>query len=250
VILDKPLTALRHRLSSPDVDKALVVSGVIGGLVFIAGMVGAAGIYDAVADADGISGLDKPALSWAVSVRSPVLDAWVTGFTDLGRTLPMVLIAGSLTLALFLRYRRRTVWVLMVVAATGSISFTVAGKALVGRSRPALETAVPPFEESFSFPSGHALNSTVVAGMLAHLVCVLASRRWLRVLAVVTASAWALGMGLSRVYLGHHWLTDVMFAWLFGLGWLALLVTVHRVLLRLREDPGARPSPISLRRGD
>ncbi len=249
-MFDRPLAALRKRFGRPDVDRALVVSGLVGGVVFIGLMVGAAGIYDAVSDADGISGLDKPVLDWAMSVRSPALDLWVTGFTNLGRTLPMVLIAGSLTIALFVRYRRRTAWVLMVVAAAGSISFTLAGKALVGRSRPALEAAVPPFEESFSFPSGHALNSTVVAGMLAYLVCTLSARRCLRVLAVVAASAWVLGIGLSRVYLGHHWLTDVMFAWLFGLGWLALLVTVHRVLLRLRKDAGAHPAPISLRRRD
>jgi undecaprenyl-diphosphatase len=250
VIFDKPLAALRERLGRPDVDKALLLTGLIGGAVFIAMMVGAAGIYDAVSEADGISGLDKPALDWAIGLRTPTVDLWVTAFTNLGQTLPMIIIAGFLTIALFVRYRRRTIWVLMLVAAAGSVSFTLVGKALIGRSRPALEFAVPPYEESFSFPSGHALNSTVVAGMLAYLVCVLSARRWLRVLAVVTASAWAVAMGLSRVFLGHHWLTDVMFAWLLGLGWLALLVTVHRVLLRLREDAGSRPSPISLGGGD
>jgi undecaprenyl-diphosphatase len=109
---------------------------------------------------------------------------------------------------------------------------------------------VPPYEDSFSFPSGHTLNSTVIAGMLAYLVCALSARRWLRVLSVVAASMWAVGMGLSRVYPGHHWLTDVAFAWLLGLGWLALLITVHRVLVRLRDDARPRPAPISLRRGD
>ena len=86
--------------------------------------------------------------------------------------------------------------------------------------------------------------------MLAYLVCALSARRWLRVLSVVTASLWAVGMGLSRVYLGLHWLTDVAFAWLLGLGWLALLITVHRALVRLRDDARPEPASISLHRGD
>lgn len=128
----------------PNVHAALVLTGIVGGVVFAGLMIASTGIYDAVSDADGISGLDKPVLDWAIGQRSPVLDLWVTAFTNLGQTLPMVLIAGSLTIALFLRYRRRTVWVLMCVAAAGSISFTLVGKALVGRSRPSLEYAVPP----------------------------------------------------------------------------------------------------------
>jgi undecaprenyl-diphosphatase len=158
----------------------------------------------------------------------------VTAFTNLGRTLPMVVVAGLLTLALFLTVRRRTIWVLMLGAAAGSVTFTLVGKAIVGRSRPPIEQAVPPYEDSFSFPSGHALNSTVVAGMLAYLVVWLAARALVRWLAVAAALLWAVAMGLSRVFLGHHWLTDVMFAWLFGLAWLALLITVHRLLLARR----------------
>jgi undecaprenyl-diphosphatase len=110
---------LRERVGRPDVEKALLVTGLLGGAVFIALMVGATAIYDAVSESDGISGLDKPILNWAISVRTPTRDLWVTAFTNLGRTLPMVLIAGMLTLSLFLRYRRRTIWVLMGVAAAG-----------------------------------------------------------------------------------------------------------------------------------
>ena len=225
-------TGTLARVRTVPATTALVVTGVVGGVVFVVLMLGAASVYDAVTEADGVAGLDRPVLDWAMGVRTPLADVVVTAFTNLGSTLPMVTIGGSLMLALYLTFRRRTIVVLMLVAAVGGVTFTIVGKALVGRSRPPLADAVPPYEDSFSFPSGHTLNSTVVAGMLAYLVVWLAPRLWMRVAAVLGATLWALAMGLSRVFLGHHWLTDVIFAWLFGLGWLALLITVHRLLLR------------------
>ncbi|PKQ23859.1 MAG: hypothetical protein CVT65_06020 [Actinobacteria bacterium HGW-Actinobacteria-5] len=225
-------TGTLARVRAVPATTALVVTGVVGGVVFVALMLGAASVYDAVTEAEGVAGLDRPVLDWAMGVRTPLADVVVTAFTNLGTTLPMVTIGGSLMLALYLTFRRRTIVVLMLVAAAGGVTFTIVGKALVGRSRPPLADAVPPYEDSFSFPSGHTLNSTVVAGMLAYLVVWLAPRVWMRVAAVLGATLWALAMGLSRVFLGHHWLTDVVFAWLFGLGWLALLITVHRLLLR------------------
>lgn len=224
--------------------RALALTGVVGGGAFVALMVAAERIYDAVTQEDGVAGLDRPVLEAAIALRTPVSEAWVTAFTNLGRTVPMVVMGVVLTTVLFLRYRRRTIWVLMLVASAGGVLFTLVGKTLVGRNRPDPVFAVPPYEDSFSFPSGHTLNSTVVAGMLAYLVVWLAARTWSRVLAVAAATAWAVAMGLSRVFLGHHWLTDVMFAWLLGLGWLALLVTVHRVVLDRRgRDRHALDAP-------
>ena len=51
---------------------------------------------------------------------------------------------------------------------------------------------------------------------------------------VALAACWIVAMGLSRVYLGHHWVTDVAVGWTLGSAWLAFLITTHRVGPRLR----------------
>jgi undecaprenyl-diphosphatase len=129
------------------------------------------------------------------------------------------------------RWRSVTPVILMIIAVAGSLTFTQVGKAVVRRVRPPLTDAIPPYEYAFSFPSGHALNSTVIAGMVAYLVARRLTSRIGRAFCVIVAALWAIAMGLSRVFLGHHWLTDVMFAWLIGLAWLALLITAHRIFL-------------------
>jgi undecaprenyl-diphosphatase len=147
----------------------------------------------------------------------------------------MTIIAGCATALMVWRWRSRTPLVLMGIAVAGSLTMTVVGKAAVGRARPPRVDAVPPFESSFSFPSGHALNSTVIAGMIAYLVVRRLESRLARVAAIAAAGLWAVSIGLSRVFLGHHWLTDVMFGWVIGLAWLSIVITAHRLFLTVRK---------------
>jgi len=227
------------RPKRPGPNTSLALIGAVGMVNFSLLVMAGDRVYDAVTEAEGIAGLDRPVLNWMIAHRTPELNAAITAFTNLGRTAPMVLMALLLCGLLYWRYREISIWVLMIIAAVGSVTFTLVGKAAVGRARPPVTDAVPPYETSFSFPSGHTLNSTVIAGMLAYLTFWLAKRLWVRVLAIIAAVAWAVAMGLSRIYLGHHWLTDVVFAWLLGMAWLALLITAHQLLLRF---PFARPS--------
>jgi undecaprenyl-diphosphatase len=113
---------------------------------------------------------------------------------------------------------------------------TVVGKAVVGRVRPALADAVPPYELSASFPSGHTLNSVAIAGVVAYLLVRRQQHAWSRIVTLACAAGFAVAMGLSRIYLGHHWLTDVLVAWALGLGWLTVVITAHRLLLTLRKN--------------
>lgn len=224
---------------------ALVLVLVVGGGLAIAGTAATAEIYEAVSDEDGIAALDQPALDAAVSLRTPALEEAVTAYTDIGGPVLMPIVASVVTLSIAWWWRRWTPLVLMLFATAGSLLMTRVGKDVVGRTRPPLDAAVPPYEESASFPSGHSLNAIVVAGVVAYLLVQHQKRGWSRALTVVLAAGFALTMGLSRVYLGHHWLTDVVVAWTLGLAWLAVVVTAHRIYLTVRRRGRAAPGAVA-----
>lgn len=198
-------------------------------------------VYEDVVDRDGISVVDQPVLNAAVAARTPFRSELATDFTDVGGPVVMpilaVLIAGGLALA----WRRWTPVILMSIAASGSLAMTVSGKQLTDRARPPASLAVPPFESSASFPSGHTLNATVILGLTAYLLALWIPRKRWRAVVVVVLGLLIVLMGLSRVFLGHHWLTDVVAGWAVGLAWLATVITGHRVKVTLdrhRADGG------------
>jgi undecaprenyl-diphosphatase len=228
---------------------ALVVTVLVGGGVVLAATALAAEVYDAVVESEGLAGLDQPVLDAAVRSRTPTSEVWVTHFTDLGGTVGMPVIAVVIVTVLAVTRRSWLPVVLMTIAAAGSVLITVLGKDLTGRARPPVALAVPPLETSPSFPSGHTLNATVVLGVAAYLVVL--GRRHLRskLLVVSLVVVFVVAMGLSRVWLGHHWLTDVVAGWLVGLAWLGVVVTGHRVKVTLdraqrESDPDPVPDPL------
>ena len=206
-----------------------------------------AGIVASMLTGSGLAVWDVPVHQAFLAVRTPTMDALVTGFTNLGQTVPMEIMAVLLLTALYLRYRRWSIWGLPILTAVGSVSITEGLKLVFTRPRPAFPEAVPPLEHSFSFPSGHTLNSTAIAGILAYLTVWLARRVWVKVAAVIAAICWAVLMGLSRLYLGHHWLTDVTAGWVTGLAWLVIVVTIHQAATRRdpQLDPGPQPRAAS-----
>ncbi|WP_157581775.1 phosphatase PAP2 family protein [Phycicoccus sp. Soil803] len=217
----------------------LVVTAVVGGAVAVALTAVAAEVYDAVTEADGIAGLDQPVLDQAIAWRSPGLDHGVTLYTDIGGPVGMPVLATVLTLLMVWRWRSRTPLVLVLIAAAGSLAMTTTGKAVIGRARPPLSEAVPPYESSPSFPSGHTLNATVITVVLVYLLLRRLDSAWARTTTVVVGAAFVLSMGLSRVFLGHHWLTDVVAGWALGLGWAAAVITAHRLFLTVRQARSA-----------
>lgn len=218
----------------------LVLTLAIGIGVAVVGTWAASEVYDAVREADDVAVLDRPVLDWMLTLRSPVADTLVTWWTDVAGTIGMPIVALGFLVGFTIQRRAWTPLVLLVAASGGSLLMTIAGKDLIGRARPPLGDAVPPYEHSPSFPSGHTLNATVIVGTIVYLLLLRQSRLVTRGWTIVAGTVFVVSVGVSRVFLGHHWLTDVLAAWALGLAWLALVITAHRLYLTALRR-GARP---------
>jgi membrane-associated phospholipid phosphatase len=191
-------------------------------------------VYDAVTERDGVAGLDVPVLDAAKGIRSPLPDTIAAVVAIAFGPVGMPILALVAILLLALRRRSWTPVILVAAAGLGSLAMTIAGKDIIQRHRPLRIDAIPPFESSPSFPSGHTLNATVIAGVVAYLILLRRRTAAGRTVTVVAAVVIAVVVGLTRILLGAHWFTDVLAGWLLGAAWLAIVVTAHRLYLTAR----------------
>jgi len=123
-----------------------------------------------------------------------------------------------LAVALMASLRRWSEAVVILVGAGGGVAISQGLKATFGRERPDLDfRAVEAFNPSF--PSGHAMLSAVVFLSLGALAARFSARRRVKALALGAAVTLSLLVGLSRVYLGVHWASDVLAGWSVGAAW-------------------------------
>ena len=176
---------------------------------------------------DDVAELDR-AIMLAMRVpghpEQPIGPYWlpsaVRDVTALGSSTVLTMVVLATASFLALRGRLRSAALVIAATALGGIVVTLV-KVLIARSRPDLVQQLMQ-ESSSSFPSGHAANSAIVYLTLATLLFPLV-RGW-RMRGFVLAVAMLLvGMiGISRVYLGVHWPSDVLAGWAFGASWALL----------------------------
>lgn len=122
---------------------ALLLLIAVGGGVAAALTAASAEVYESVVEADGVAALDRPALDLAVSLRSGPVDAFITGYTNIGGPVGMPILAIAVMVLLAVRRRSWTPVILLPAAAFGSLLMTVAGKDAIGRLRPPWTSPCP-----------------------------------------------------------------------------------------------------------
>ncbi|MFE3034146.1 phosphatase PAP2 family protein [Streptomyces canus] len=163
---------------------------------------------------------DSGLLTWSVGHRPDVAVAFARGLTATGTGVVPYVLAALAGIVVGHTPRRRALAAVLCLTCLGTgqlLRYTV--MTLVARPRPP-RTDWLTHASGWAFPSGHATTAALTAGLLVIAVRMRGPRGSTPLALVI--GVWGALVGLTRVYLGVHWFTDVVGGWLFALGWLGV----------------------------
>ncbi len=167
-----------------------------------------------------LEALDRGTLYWFQNHRTPLRDALMVDVTALGGYVVLTLVV-VFTVGLLLSIRRLQTALFLLGAVLSGVLLEETIKSLIGRERPEVDAPLPLalIRDSASFPSGHSMLSAVVYLTLALVVAGRIHGHRVRVYLIGSSLGLTFLVGVSRLYLGVHYLTDVVAGWTGGLAW-------------------------------
>ncbi len=198
-------------------------------LLYVAAL--ASGLAEDVLDNDSIVRVDGWLVHWLAAHRTPVGISFFNAVSFVGNW--QVAIIVLIIAVIFLWNRRRRAVMALALACAGSELVVYLGKAGFGRPRPPAVLSVVT-ELDASFPSGHANISVALYALGFYLLFRSAQSPRLKRLWLVLAALFPLMIGFSRLYLGAHYLSDVLAGWGVGLWWSIFAVGVFAFARRRR----------------
>lgn len=176
-------------------------------------------IADEIREKEPIPG-DSAILRYLNQFATPTLDRIVIFLTDTSGPLQIVAIAAILIAVLYYLKKKRAA-ILLTFGLGGAALINVLLKLFFARDRPDLWATVVT-ETSYSFPSGHAMGSSALAFSLIVLLWPTKWRWW----AILIGGIYTLLIGLTRLYLGVHYPSDIIAGWAVSLAWVLIVKTV------------------------
>ena len=191
---------------------------------------------------------DIPMLDAVHALASAGLDRAFVLISNMGYAWGVIPIDVLLVLALVLRRRTRE-GAFAVISIVGSLLLNIAAKHTFARTRPDLWHSIAPAETTYSFPSGHAMGSMTLA-MVVVLLCWSVRTPWgwnWRWPVTLLAGVFVLLVGLSRIYLGVHYPSDILAGWAAACAWVvgAYSLVFYGTLRPWQSKPAAADAVVS-----
>ncbi|MGH7470809.1 MAG: phosphatase PAP2 family protein [Longimicrobiales bacterium] len=196
--------------------------------VFAAGLWGFVRIAESVLEGE-TAQFDEGVLRWLDAHATPTLDRMAIEITALGSGTVVVVIVLALS-ALLWQVRQRYLVYLLWLTVSGSVVLNAILKLSFDRPRPRVFEWRVHYPVSSSFPSGHAMTAAVVYLTVAIIILRVNGARKLGIIALLCAAILMLLVGLSRMYVGVHYPSDVVAGYAAGVAWTGLCTAAIGVL--------------------
>lgn len=184
------------------------------------------------AESPRLQSVDRDVHDWAIDTRTPVSTDFLTVLTIIGTPAGLGVLILIAATALALRQRWRWAAYLIVTGGVGGL-LNLQLKSYFARARPDLAEALRD-AHGYSFPSGHAMGSTIVFGAFAYLSFRILMRWRPRAAALAFCVTMILAICASRIYLGVHWISDVAAGIAAGVIWVAFATVAYETFRRIR----------------
>jgi membrane-associated phospholipid phosphatase len=220
----RKITAFWLRNINPKLATLIATIGVLGLTICLVILTILAWLFQEVLEHEAFT-FDTSWLLWLHQFANPSLDSLMLTITRLGDPIVVVIIV-IVSLAILWWRRQQQEAKIFVIACLGAFVLNTGLKLVFSKVRPQLWTHLIP-ETSFSFPSGHALGSLVLYGLLAYLLATNYPKaaKFIYVFAAFLIA----GIGISRLYLGVHWPTDILAGYGVGFLWLMICITMLKL---------------------
>ena len=205
-------------------DPFVGVQLLVGILLFVGMTLLLAALAEHVVTGRPLTLLDQQLSAWIGRNQTPQLTTFFMAVTALGSTAIAVVLAVVVG-AYLLRRRQRYWFVAITLTIVGGVTLNRLLKIAFQRARPQFDDPIRTFA-GYSFPSGHTVTATVVYGALALLLFTRVKTPRARALVIASATLIIVLVGFSRIYLGAHYLTDVLAAMAEGVAWISLSFTI------------------------
>lgn len=169
---------------------------------------------------------------WAELERSSGATTFFTVTTNMGSPVGLALIVAIVAIPLLVNGRYRWAAYLLLTTGIGAL-LVIQLKVYFARARPDLAVALR-HAQGYSFPSGHAMGTTICCLALSYLAVRTKTSRRLKAAALAALTTFALAVSFSRIYLGVHWVSDVGAGLVVGTLWVTITTVAYETVRRIR----------------
>lgn len=234
LLISKLRTFLRDKFHQYDVTLPYVIT-ILVALIIVVGGINLFIELTETLKSDLLAEYDQKITEYVISFRRPALTKYFIFVTHVGDIYGYAAVLGTFTLTSIFVYKRWKYVVQIIFVLTLSAISNLILKRFVDRARPGIEHMVS--VETLSYPSGHAMSAMAFYGFLMYLFYRFKINIFLKIGIILLLAFLILSIGISRIYLGVHFPSDIAGGYIAGFIWVIFCIVTFELIDVFRRDP-------------